>query len=98
MRTEQEELFDMQMVAVMTATLQNTESTIKDRIDRSSPYWTQAYADVCVAINREMKLIERVKQLKQALVNIKNEIGVPQPGYPQPVANAYDIASNALTL
>lgn len=35
------------------------------------------------------------KRLVEALQSIKNELGVPQPGYPAPVANAYEIADNA---
>ena len=48
------ELHTLQMAAVMTATVQNTETSIKDRIDRGHPYWSQAYADVCAAVDREM--------------------------------------------
>jgi hypothetical protein len=39
---------------------------------------------------------ERIKVLEDALMRITYELGVPQPGYPQPVANAYDIAQAAL--
>ena len=35
-------------------------------------------------------------RLRGALQSIMNELGVPQPGYPQPVANAYEIARAAL--
>jgi hypothetical protein len=49
------ELHNMQLAGVMTASMQNTESTIKDRIDRTNPYWTQAYADVCTTVDREMR-------------------------------------------
>jgi hypothetical protein len=42
------------------------------------------------------KLNERIKVLEDALMRITYELGVPQPGYPQPVANAYDIAQAAL--
>jgi len=48
------ELSRMQVAAVMTATVQNSESTIKDRIGRDHHYWTQAYADVCIAVDREV--------------------------------------------
>ncbi len=47
----------MQLVACMAATVQNTATTIKDRIARGHPYWSQAYADVCTAIDREMRLL-----------------------------------------
>lgn len=42
------------------------------------------------------KLTEENARLREALEKIKNELGVPQPGYPQPVANAYEIAKAAL--
>lgn len=44
----------MQLAAISTASIQNTESTVKERIGRENPYWSQAYEDVCVAVNREM--------------------------------------------
>lgn len=55
------ELHQMQMAGIMTASFQNTPSTVKDRLDPSSPYWTQAYADVCAAVDREMALLARVE-------------------------------------
>lgn len=58
------ELHTMQLAGIMTASIQNTESTVKDRIDRSNPYWTQAYEDVCVAIDREMKHRDEAKRLE----------------------------------
>jgi hypothetical protein len=45
----------LQLAAISTASVQNTETTVKDRIDRDNPYWTQAYGDVCAAVDREMK-------------------------------------------
>jgi hypothetical protein len=35
-------------------------------------------------------------RLAEALLSIKNELGVPQPEYPAPVANAVKIANEAL--
>jgi hypothetical protein len=49
------ELLDMQAAACMTACFQNTEQSSRARIDRSNPYWTQAYDDVCKTVDREMK-------------------------------------------
>lgn len=45
----------MNLAGISTASIQNTETTIKDRIGRENPYWTVAYNDVCVAIDREIK-------------------------------------------
>ena len=38
----------------------------------------------------------RVEKLREALQSVRNELGVPQPGYIAPVANASDIALAAL--
>lgn len=37
-----------------------------------------------------------LKQYRQALDDIMRELGVPQPGYPTPVSNAYKIAQDSL--
>jgi len=42
------------------------------------------------------ELREQRDRLAEALRGIKNELGVPQPEYPAPVANAVRIASQAL--
>ena len=39
---------------------------------------------------------EQRDRLAEALRNIKNELGVPQPEYPAPIANAVEIADEAL--
>lgn len=60
----------MQLAAIMTASMQNTESTVKDRIDRSNPYWTVAYQDVCTAVDREMKLRAELAES----INVQNAL------------------------
>lgn len=40
--------------------------------------------------------VAEIERLREALEKIRDELGVPQPGYPQPVANAADIARAAL--
>jgi hypothetical protein len=40
--------------------------------------------------------IRLMQDYRKALQDIMNELGVPQPGYAAPVANAYDIAKKAL--
>ena len=47
-------------------------------------------------MNKCAALTARNKELEEALEKIIHEIGVPQPGYIQPVANAYGIAKAAL--
>lgn len=51
---EEFERHEMQLVAIMTASLGNTEYTRKERIANDHPYWSQAYADTCSAVDREM--------------------------------------------
>lgn len=55
----------MQLAAISTASIQNTESTIKDRIPRENPYWTVAYSDVCAAIDREIKHRNDLKSVRE---------------------------------
>lgn len=60
------ELQRMQMAGMMTVSMQNTETAIKDRITRDHPYWCQGYEDVCRAIDREMALRQELNALTQA--------------------------------
>jgi hypothetical protein len=46
----------LELAGISTASIQNTDATIKDRITRDSPFATQAYFDVCAAVDREMAL------------------------------------------
>lgn len=64
------ELQMMQMAAVMTASMQNTQSTVKDRITRENPYYSQGYEDVCRAIDREIEHREAAERLRTALHDI----------------------------
>lgn len=43
-----------------------------------------------------MKLKAENAKLKEACRNALNELGVPRPGYPQPVANAVEILHGVL--
>lgn len=47
-------------------------------------------------LRSNVPLGSEIDVLRQALYEITCELGVPQPGYPQPVANAYEIAMKAL--
>lgn len=58
------ELHTMQLAAVSTATVQNTETTIKDRIGPDNPYYTTAYGDTCRAVDREMRLLAELAALR----------------------------------
>ena len=51
----------------------------------------------CRQLERELaEVTEQRDRLAEALLSIKNELGVPQPEYPAPVANAVKIADEAL--
>lgn len=67
------ELWNMCLAAVMTASLQNTESTIKDRIPQDNPYWTPAYADVCTAVDREMRERKRAEAAEARVKELEDE-------------------------
>lgn len=64
------ELHNMQMAACMTATFQNTPTSVIDRIGRDNPYWTQCYEDTCRAVDREMRERARATQARAALLSI----------------------------
>lgn len=40
--------------------------------------------------------LDEIDKLREALTRVMQELGVPQPGYPMPVANAYEVAQAAL--
>jgi hypothetical protein len=61
------EFVTMQLAAISTAAIQNTEETKKHRITRESPYWTVAYADTCAAVDREMKHRGEAELLRAAV-------------------------------
>jgi len=87
---ESEEIERMRLAACGVAAMCNTKESIRQqRIKKSSPYFSASYADVCAAVDREICY-------REALQAIINELGVPGEGYPQPVANAYDIAYKAV--
>ena len=46
----------MKLAAISTASLQNSEKTVKDRISADNPYYSTAYQDVCDAVDREITL------------------------------------------
>jgi hypothetical protein len=55
------------------------------------------YADFPRQLERELAEVTKQRDaLAEALRSIKNELGVPQPEYPAPVANAVKIADKAL--
>jgi hypothetical protein len=43
-----------------------------------------------------VKLLKERDRLREAIRNAMNELGVPQPDYPAPISNAYNILAEAL--
>jgi len=84
MKSEEFEITEeiaIRLAAISTATLQNTDRTIQDRIDKSNPYWTVAYGDVCRAVDREMSIrkaytakCREVEELRKALARLMPDL------------------------
>lgn len=68
---EIQELHVMQLAAISTAALQNTEASKSERIGKYNPYWTVAYQDVCDAVDREILERNRANRIN----SIKNLVG-----------------------
>ncbi len=45
----------MRLAACGVAALQNTRQSIKERLTRNNPYWSDSYERVCDVVDREMK-------------------------------------------
>ena len=54
----------IKLAAISTASIQNTKASTLERIPKDNPYWTVAYGDVCVALDREIKLLKTLKDLQ----------------------------------
>lgn len=70
------ELHNMQLAAIMTASIQNTEDTIKDRIGPGHDYATVAYSDVCQAVNREMRERTRAEKAEAEVEKLQWDLGI----------------------
>lgn len=73
---EAREQHTIELAAISLATIQNTESSRKDRIDRSNSYCTQSYLDVCRAVDREIELSGQLTAHKAALEKCENVISL----------------------
>lgn len=76
--TESEELHNMQLAAISTATVQNTVKSSQDRISPNSPYWTVAYGDVCQAIDREIRERNLAIQMEQEYRTTKQQLEIAE--------------------
>lgn len=68
------ELHGRQLVAISTASTQNTVELADNRLGSTHLYWTQAYADVCAAVNREMRERERAEKAEAACAEMRDWI------------------------
>ena len=58
----------MQTAAISVASTANTrESWEKNKLDRTSPYWTVAYGDVLYAVSREINERERAEKAEERI-------------------------------
>jgi hypothetical protein len=78
----------------MAALAQNELTAITEQRDRLAEACDQYSEDEILC--KLHKVTEQRDRLAEALRSIKNELGVPQPEYPAPVANAVKIADEAL--
>lgn len=68
-----DEVINMQFAAIMTASIQNTNETTAERIDKDNPYWTVAYSDVCRAVDREMAHRRELEFMKAEHKDVQEE-------------------------
>ena len=57
---------------------------------------TRLTADAREQHQRAIDAAEAIFHLREALTTVRDNIGVPQPGYPANVAHAYEVACAAL--
>jgi len=65
-KCEEVETERLRLAACGVAAMQNTESTIKDRLIPDNPHYSASYGDVCRAVDREMALRSELEQTKVA--------------------------------
>lgn len=58
---------DMQLAGCSTAAIQNTPTSVRERIQPGHPYYSAAYGDVCRAVDREMQHRDTVQALQAQL-------------------------------
>mgnify|MGYP001571697844 FL=1 len=64
---ELKELNTMQLTGILTAVMQNTVDSSKERIAAGNPYWTVAYGEVCRAVDREIKLRAELERAEKVI-------------------------------
>lgn len=71
------------------------ETDVVDELASNLDFRAEDEFDTAIALARSLE--QRLAAATEALQRIRNELGVPQPGYIQPVANASDIAAETLS-
>jgi len=61
----------LKLAACGVAAMQNTKKTIKERIDKSNPYWSASYGDVCGAVDREVEFREKLDKVQGLIDALK---------------------------
>ena len=75
----------------------NTDTPETDNLARGNYVAHPTVWSILRKLERERdEAREQRDRLAEALQNIKNELGVPQPEYPAPIANAVKISDEAL--
>lgn len=88
----------MPKLIVEVERLQGIEDVLNDKIfeieQSIGRYWEEIYLDKLEKAEHLSK--QKLAIAKEALEQVCNNIGVPQPGYPAPFKYAYDYAKEAL--
>lgn len=71
---EEADLCHIQLAGCAVAAAQNTEESIKQRIGPDNPYYSDSYAAVCAAIDREMALRRENERLKALVGEMREDI------------------------
>lgn len=61
----------MQLAACGVATKENTRKSREQRINKSSPFWTASYGDICEAVDREIALREECERLRREVATLR---------------------------
>lgn len=79
---QQAEIHRMQLAGISTISGCNTKESMKQQgIEKTNPYWTPAFEDTKKAVEREMILIERIKELENWHQKRSGQ-KVPEPSCP----------------
>ena len=72
------EKLQIQLAGCGVASLQNTNESTKERVKEGDYGWSASYADVCRAIDREMKLYVENKRLREIIAKHIPSVCLPK--------------------